>query len=101
MQVLRRGRKGEWINSEGPLFNTHRKIRALEKPSQIFVAASQIKDVGERLVLLQMHEKEIQKETLAAAGRPKNGRVRDVLIMQVKEIGRPVIGFQDRQVFRP
>src|SRR5580692_9594723 len=48
-----------------------------------------------------MGEKEINAEALAAARGSQNERMGDVLIVQIEEVRRAVVGLKDSQVFRP
>src|SRR5689334_17550150 len=92
MQVLWRGRQRERIDRERAFINAHLKVSAVKKPGQIFVAAAQIKDACARPIFLKMGKEKIHQEALAAAARPKNGRVGDILIVQVQKKGRLVLG---------
>src|SRR5262249_12560550 len=48
-----------------------------------------------------MSQKEIETETLAAAGSPQDDGVGDILIMEIQKVRGSVVGFEDGQVFRP
>jgi hypothetical protein len=41
-------------------------------------------------------QQEVQEKAFTAAGRSHNQRVRDIAAVKVKEVGRTVIGLQDR-----
>jgi hypothetical protein len=100
MQVLGGGRERERIDREGAFFNADRKVSTVKEPGQILVAAAQVKDVGERRVLLNVRQKKIRQEALSAAARAKDGGVGNILIMQVQKIRGVLLGLESRQVFR-
>ena len=59
------------------------QVTAFQQCRQLPVAVTQIEDHGERVVLLQMGDQEVQKEALAAARGAEHERVAHVLDMQV------------------
>src|SRR5579885_2951267 len=73
-------------------------MSAAEHLGQCLIAAAEIKNVGQRPVLLKMRQQETQQKALAAAGRPEDGGMRDVLVVQVEEIKRVMVGLQEREV---
>ena len=61
----------------------------------MFIAAAQVEDECDRIVLLDVGQQEVQKERLAASGCPEDERVGDVAAVQVQKVGRPMFGFED------
>ena len=47
-----------------------------------------------------MGDEEVEQEAFAGAGGSENDRVGDVLVMEVQEIRRPVVGFKDGEILR-
>ena len=75
---------------------------APELAHQPLVAAAEIEDHRERVVFLRVRDKEVQQERLAVIrSRPEHERVAHIVVMQVPEIGRLVLGFKHRETRSP
>jgi len=48
------------------------------------VAPAEVKDVGQRVVFLQILNQEVEQERLPGPGVAENQRVRDILVVQVQ-----------------
>src|SRR5262249_52590649 len=59
-----------------------------EQRRQLAVAAAQIEDDGERVVLLRVRREEVDEEALPAAGRPQHEGVSDVFDVEIEGVGR-------------
>ena len=64
------------------------QVAAFQQRRQLAVAVTQVEDDGERVVLLQMGDQEVQQEALAAARGTEHEGVAHVLDVQVVEVGR-------------
>ncbi len=53
------------------------------------------------VVLLKVRDEEIQKERFARAGAPEDHGVGHIPVMEVQEVGRVVVRFENRQIFLP
>src|SRR5882672_2245622 len=53
LQVLCRGLQSERIDPESAPIRANFEVRTTKQPRQLFIAASQIKDEGARIILLQ------------------------------------------------
>src|SRR5258708_18819324 len=82
------------------VFKTDRQIAAPEQRGEIFVTPTEVESKGQRSMLLKVRQEEVEKKTLAAPGCSQNDRMGDVLVMQIEKVWRPMIGLQDRQIFR-
>src|SRR5207248_2114901 len=56
VQVLRRGIEREWINRDAVLSQPQFDVAAVEQRGQPTIAATEIEDNGQRVVLLRMHK---------------------------------------------
>src|ERR1700688_3730561 len=101
LQVLFGLRQREGVDGEVPRFLTHIEIRALEYRRKRLEAAADIKDEGQRLVLLCVLQQKNAQIRLATTAHPENKGVGNVAGMQVEEVGRAVVGFDDCQALRP
>ena len=97
MPVLDRGLEAERIDREGAMLQTHAPDAAAEQRRQLLVAASEIEDDRDGVVLLGVRDDEIQQERLAAPRRAEDERVADVVAVQIPEVRRLMIGLEDRQ----
>src|SRR5205807_10366803 len=77
--VLRGRFKAEWIDAIFSSFSADFEIRSVQQVGQLFVAASQVKDEGAGIVLLQGHRDEVHGKGFAAAGAPSNEGVAYVI----------------------
>ena len=100
LQVLFGLRQREGVDGEVPRFLTHIEIRALEYRRKRLEAAADIKDESQRLVLLRVLQQKNAKIGLATARHPENQGMGNVAGVQVEEVGRAVVGFDDCQVLR-
>src|SRR5207249_11876697 len=100
VQVLGRWPQAEGVDRERPLLEADWQIGAAKEQGDVFVAAAKVKDAGDRLVLLQVCQEEIQQKTFAAARRAEDGGVSDVLVVEIEKVRRADLCFEDRQVFR-
>src|SRR5262249_50696604 len=76
------------------------EIRALEYRCERLKAATDIKDESQRLVLLRVLQQKHAKIGLATPCHPENQGVGNVAGVQVEEVGRAGVGFDDWQGFR-
>ena len=65
-------------------------VAASQECCQLSVAAAEVEDDGERVVLLGVRDEEVQEEALAASRRAEHQRVPDVLMVQVVVEGHAV-----------
>src|SRR5208282_5532426 len=100
LQVLFGVRQREGVDCEVPRFLTHIEIRALEYRRKGLEAAADIEDEGQRVILLCVLQQKNAKIALATAGHAENQGMRNVASMQVEEVWRAVVGFDDCQVLR-
>src|SRR3984957_14201 len=100
LQVLFGLRQRERVDGEVPRFLTHIEIRALEYRRKRMEAAADIKDEGQRLVLLCVLQQKNAKIGLATAAHPENKGVGNAAGMQVEIVWRAVVGFERSQVLR-
>src|SRR6202795_1923598 len=100
LQVLFGLWQGERVYGEGPRFLTHNVIRALKYRRKRLEAAADIKDESQRLVLLRVLQQKNAEIGLATACHPENQGMGNVAGVQVEEVGRAVVGFDDCQVLR-
>src|SRR5208337_1262711 len=100
LEVLFGLRQREGVEGEVPRFLTHIEIRALEYRRKGLEAAADIEDEGQRIVLLRVLQQKNAKIALATAGHAENQGMRNVASMQVEEVWRAVVGFDDCQVLR-
>src|SRR5579864_5614024 len=100
LQVLLGLRQREGVDGEVSRFLTHIEIRALEYLRKRLEAAADIKNEGQRLVLLRVLQQKNAKIGLATACHPENQGMGNVAGVQVEEVGRAVIGFDDCQALR-
>ena len=76
----------------------HPPDAAAEQRRQRVVAAAEIEDDRDGVVLLRVRQQEVQQERLAATpSRPGPATWPDVVVMQVPEVRRLVLGLEDRQ----
>src|SRR4029078_9182946 len=68
---------------------------ALEEGGEFPIAAADVEDEGEGMVLLRVGDEEVEQERLAGAGGAKDEGVADVLVMQVPVVGRVLRGAED------
>jgi len=73
----------------------------LEELRQAGETAGQVEDEGVRVVPLQVGDQEIERKRLPYPGASQHERVRGVAVVEVKEVARLVVGFEDRQIFPP
>src|SRR5271170_4746277 len=92
--------EGERVDGEVPSFLTHIEIRALKYRRKRLEAAADIKDESQRRVLLRVLKQKNAEIRLATACHPENQGMGNVAGMQVEEVGRAVVGFDDCQILR-
>ena len=97
MQVFWRGFERKRIDRQLLMPEADFEVAAAQQRGELSVAVPEIKDHGERLVLLRVRDDEVQQEALAAAGRAQDQRVPDVLDVQVEGVRRVVRRLEDRQ----
>src|SRR5579863_6240111 len=100
LQVLFGLRQREGVDGEVSRFLTHIEIRALEYRRKRLEAAADIKDESQRLVLLRILQQKNAKIRLATACHPENQSMGNVAGVQVEEVWRAVVGFDDCHVLR-
>src|ERR1700723_125369 len=100
LQVLFGLWQGERVDGEVPRFLTHIEIRALEYRRKRLEAAADIKDESQRLVLLGVLQQKDAKIRLATANHSENQGMGNVGGVQVEEVGRAVVSFDDCQALR-
>src|ERR1017187_135232 len=100
LQVLFGLRQREGVDGEVPRLLTHIEIRALEYRRKRLEAATDIKDESQRLVFLRVLQQKNAQIRLATACHPENQGMGNVAGVQVEEVGRAVVGFDDRQALR-
>src|SRR6266849_5349375 len=98
LQVFLGLRKRERIDGEVPRLLAGIQIRSAEDGRKRLKAAANFEDEGERRVLLCVLQQEIAKIRFATPYHPENQRVGNLAVMQVQEIGRAVVRFEDSQV---
>src|ERR1700689_3156155 len=100
LQALFGLRQREGVDGEVPRFLTHIEIRALEYRRKRLEAAPDIKDESQRFVLLRVLQQKNAKIRLSTACHPENQGMGNVAGVQVEEVGRAVVGFDDGQALR-
>ena len=80
-------------------FQANANIRAAKELREAFEASAQIEDEGVRIVFLKIGDEEIEQETFAGAGSPKNHGVGHIAVVEIQVVRRVVIGLQDREIF--
>src|SRR5947209_13614027 len=93
MHVLVCRWQAERVDRKRQPFNTNLHVAAAEQLSQHPIGATKIEDQRPRIVLLGMGEKKIARERLAGPGHSEHQGMRNVLVMQVQEIRRPLVRF--------
>jgi hypothetical protein len=73
------------------------EVAAAKQCGELSIAVPEIKDHGERLVLLRVRNDEVQQKTLAAAGRTQYERMPNVLDVKIERIRCVVRRLEDRQ----
>ena len=79
MQVFWRGFERKRIDSQLLMAEADFEVAAAQQCGELSIAVPEIKDNGERLVLLCVRDDEVQQKALAAARRTQYQRVADVL----------------------
>ena len=64
----------------------------------MLVAAAEVEDERQRVVLLGVRQQEVQQKRFAAAGGAENECMGDVAAVEVEEVGRPALGFEHGEV---
>src|SRR5271156_1781449 len=100
LQVLFGLWQGERVDCEVARFLPHIEIRALKYRRKRLEAAADIKDESQRLVLLRVLQQKNAKIGLATACHAENQGMGNVACVQVEEVGRAVVGFDDCEVLR-
>src|SRR5208283_3121571 len=100
LQVLFSLRQRERVDGEIPCLLADIEVRALENRRKRLEASSDIKDESQRLVLLCVLQQKNAEIALATARHAENQGMGNVASMQVEEVGRAVVGFDDCQVLR-
>ena len=100
LQVLLGRRQRKRIDGEVPRLLADVEIRSAEDRRQRLEAAADIEDVGQRRVLLCVLEKKVAEIRFATARSAQNECVRHFAVVQIQEVGRAVVGFKHRQIFR-
>src|SRR5579872_3116685 len=100
MQIFLRRRQGKRIDRKAAFLDSHGKIGSAEKPGDVFIAAAEIKEVGEGPVFLGVSQQKIHEKALAAAGRAQDQRVGVVPAVEIQKVGRVVVRFEHGQIFR-
>ena len=97
VQVLRGRLEAERVDGEGAVRQAHPPDAAAEQRGQLLVAPAEVEDDRDGVVLLRVREDEVQQERLAAPGRAQDERVADIVVVQVPEVRRLVLGLEDRE----
>src|ERR1017187_9596282 len=97
MQGLRRRQQTERVDGELAMCESHPPRAAAEQRGQLFVTPAEIEDHGDGVVLLRMRDDEVEQERLPRAGRALDEGVTDVVMVEVPEIWRLVLGLEDRE----
>ena len=92
----------ERIDGDALLPKAELQVAALEQRGQLAVAVPEVEHDGERVVLLQVRDEEVQQEALAAARRAQHQRVPHVVDMQVvRSTGSATASRTPRSAGRP
>ena len=81
LQILFRLSQGEWVDGEVPRLLADVEVRAPEYRRKRLEAAADIKDEGQRLVLLRVLQQEIAEVRFATPGHPKNQRMDNIAVI--------------------
>ena len=91
----------ERIDRELRMGETDAPGAAPELAHEPLVAAAEIEDHRERVVLLRVGDEKVEQERLAGPGGALHERVPDIVVMEVPEIRRLMLGFKHRQTRSP
>lgn len=99
--MLGRRIEGERVDRHVAVSKPDFQIASFQERGELPVAVPQIKNDGERVVLLRVRDAEIHEETLAASRRTQHDGMADVLDVQVEGVGRVMRSLKDRQRVAP
>src|SRR5262245_34296440 len=71
---------------------------AAQQPRELLIAAPEIEDGRDRVVLLRVGYHEVHEERLPCAGGPGHERVPDVVDVEIPEIRRLLLGLEGGEV---
>src|SRR5438045_2544109 len=74
---------------------------AAQLSRELLVTAAQIEDDGDRVIFLNVRQDEVQQEGLPRPRGALDKDVAHVVMVEVPEIRRVVLGFEHGEMFRP
>lgn len=89
----------EWIDAEAGVFQAHVEIASAERASEHLVAGAEVKDKRQRVIFLRRLDDEIRGERFATANGSEDESIGNIAPMQIQEVGRPMRGLKDREIF--
>src|SRR6266576_1757816 len=101
MEVFRCLGEAEGIDREIPMRQADAPHAAAQPGGEFLVAAAQIEDDGDGVVFLDVRQNEIQEERLPRPRGALDKDVAHVVMVEVPEIRRVVLGLKDGEMFRP